>query len=68
MLRTCDILDEKNKCLREKNTDMEFPLSKDEKKLIYDMSRGTDQCIGASLYHVTISSNISCCSFLDFTK
>jgi peptide deformylase len=37
MLRTCDILDEKNKCLRNKITDMEFPLSKEEKKLIHDM-------------------------------
>ena len=37
MLRTCDILDEKNKCLREMNTDMEFPFTKDEKKLINDM-------------------------------
>lgn len=37
MLRTCDILDEKEKCLRAKNVDMEFPLSKEEKKLIHDM-------------------------------
>lgn len=37
MLRTCDILDEKNECLRGKNTDMEFPLKEEEKKLIHDM-------------------------------
>lgn len=37
MLRTCDILDEKEKCLRAKNTDVEFPLSKEDKKLIHDM-------------------------------
>lgn len=37
MLRTCDILDEKNECLRAKNTDMEFPLKDEEKKLIHDM-------------------------------
>ena len=37
MLRTCDILDEKDKRLRAKNTDMEFPLKSEEKKLIHDM-------------------------------
>lgn len=37
MLRTCDILDEKDEHLRAKNTDMEFPLSSKEKKLIHDM-------------------------------
>lgn len=37
MLRTCDILDEKNPIVRAKNTDMEFPLNKEEKKLIHDM-------------------------------
>ena len=37
MLRTRDILDEKSKHLRAKNTDMTFPLNKEEKKLIYDM-------------------------------
>ena len=37
MLKTTDILDEKDKRLRAKNVDATFPLSKDEKKLIYDM-------------------------------
>ena len=37
MLRTCDILDEKDSHIRAKNTDMEFPLSKEERKLIHDM-------------------------------
>lgn len=37
MLKTCDILDEKDKRLRAKNTDMEFPLKSEEKKLIHDM-------------------------------
>ena len=37
MLRTRDILDEKDKRLRAKNTDMKFPLKDTEKKLIQDM-------------------------------
>ena len=37
MLKTCDILDENDKHLRSENTDMEFPLSDEEKKLIHDM-------------------------------
>lgn len=37
MIKTCDILDENNPIVRAPNTDMEFPLSKDEKKLIHDM-------------------------------
>lgn len=37
MLRTCDIYDEKDKHIRAKNVDVEFPLSKEEKKLIHDM-------------------------------
>ena len=34
MLRTQDILDEKDKKLRAKNIDCTFPLSKEEKELI----------------------------------
>ena len=37
MLRTKDILDEKDKKLRAKNIDCTFPLSKEEKKLIEEM-------------------------------
>lgn len=37
MLKTKDILDEKDKKLREKNIDVTFPLSDKEKKLINDM-------------------------------
>lgn len=37
MLKTSDILDEKDKRLREKNIDVTFPLKKEEKKLIKDM-------------------------------
>lgn len=37
MIRTKDILDEKDKHLRAKNIDVEFPLDKDTKKLINDM-------------------------------
>ena len=37
MLRTSDILDEKDKHLRAKNIDVEFPLPKETKKLINDM-------------------------------
>ena len=37
MIRTSDILDEKDKHLRAKNTDVEFPLDKETKKLINDM-------------------------------
>lgn len=37
MLRTSDILDEKDMHLRAENKDVEFPLSKDTKKLINDM-------------------------------
>ena len=37
MLKTSDILDEKNKHLRAKNEDVQFPLSKETKKLIQDM-------------------------------
>ena len=37
MLKTCDILDESNKHLRAENTNMEFPLSDKEKKIIHDM-------------------------------
>lgn len=37
MLLTSDILDEKDKRLRAKNTDMEFPITEKEKKLIHDM-------------------------------
>lgn len=37
MIRTCDILDEKNKHLRAKNIDVSFPLSEEKKKLINDM-------------------------------
>ena len=32
MIKTSDILDEKNKHLRAKNIDVEFPLSKETKK------------------------------------
>ncbi|MCI6266600.1 MAG: peptide deformylase [Erysipelotrichaceae bacterium] len=37
MLKTCDILDEKDPKVRAKNIDMTFPLLKEEKKLIHDM-------------------------------
>ncbi len=37
MLKTCDILDEKNPCLRNENKEVIFPLSKEKKKLINDM-------------------------------
>ena len=37
MLKTSDILDEKDKRIRAKNVDVTFPMSKEEKKLIYDM-------------------------------
>ncbi len=37
MLKTSDILDEKDKRIRAKNTDVEFPLKEKEKKLIHDM-------------------------------
>lgn len=37
MLKTSDILDEKNKCLRAKNVEVTFPLKKETKKLINDM-------------------------------
>ena len=37
MLKTKDILDEKDPHLRAKNTEVTFPLSKEEKKLIHDM-------------------------------
>ena len=37
MLRTSDILDERNPILRNKNTDMEFPLNDDDKRIINDM-------------------------------
>jgi peptide deformylase len=37
MLLTKDILDEKDKRLRKKNVDMQFPISDEEKKLIEDM-------------------------------
>jgi len=37
MLKTSDILDEKDKHLRAKNIDVTFPLSKERKKLINDM-------------------------------
>lgn len=37
MLKTKDILDEKDPKIRAKNIDFTFPLSKEEKKLIHDM-------------------------------
>lgn len=37
MLKTSDILDEKDKRIRAKNEDVVFPLDKKEKKLIHDM-------------------------------
>ena len=37
MLKTKDILDEKDKRLREKNIEVDFPMSEDEKKMIKDM-------------------------------
>ena len=37
MLKTSDILDEKDKHLRAKNKDVTFPLSNDKKKIIDDM-------------------------------
>jgi len=37
MLRTCDILDEKDKHLRAENKEVTFPLSKERKKIINDM-------------------------------
>lgn len=37
MIRTSDILDEKDKHLRAKNQDVEFPLNEETKKLIKDM-------------------------------
>ena len=37
MLKTKDILDEKDKKLRENNIEVDFPMSEDEKKMIKDM-------------------------------
>lgn len=37
MLKTCDILDEKDKRVRAKNTDLTFPLTEEVKKMIHDM-------------------------------
>lgn len=37
MLKTSDILDEKNPIVRAKNTDVEFPLTDKEKELVHDM-------------------------------
>ena len=37
MLRTCDILDEKDKRVRAENKEVVFPLSNEKKKLIHDM-------------------------------
>ena len=37
MLKTSDILDEKDPKLRAKNEDVSFPLTKEEKKVIHDM-------------------------------
>ena len=37
MLRTCDILDEKDNRVRAENKDVIFPLSSERKKLIHDM-------------------------------
>ena len=37
MLRTCDILDEKDKRIRAKNVEVTFPLSDERKKIIKDM-------------------------------
>lgn len=37
MIKTSDILDEKDRHLRAKNTDMDFPLKYEDKKLIHDM-------------------------------
>ena len=37
MLRTSDILDEKDRHLRDENIDVEFPLKEETKKLINDM-------------------------------
>ena len=37
MLKTSDILDEKDKRLRAKNIDVTFPLKKEEKQIIHDM-------------------------------
>ena len=37
MLKTKDILDEKDKALRAKNIDVTFPLDKNEKKMIHNM-------------------------------
>ncbi len=37
MLKTCDILDEKDERIRAKNTDLTFPLTNVEKKTIHDM-------------------------------
>lgn len=37
MLKTSDILDEKDKRLRKKNVDVSFPLSKEKKEIINDM-------------------------------
>jgi len=37
MLKTSDILDEKDKRLRAKNTDFTFPLTDEDKKIIHDM-------------------------------
>ena len=37
MIKTSDILDEKDKRVRAKNVDTTFPLTKEKKKLINDM-------------------------------
>ena len=37
MLKTTDILDEKDKRIKTKNVDVTFPMTKEDKKLIYDM-------------------------------
>ena len=37
MLKTSDILDEKDPRIRKENKEVEFPISKEKKKLINDM-------------------------------
>ena len=45
MLKTTDILDEKDKRVSAKNVDVTFPMTKEDKKLIYNIKKGDNRLI-----------------------
>ena len=63
MLRTSDILDEKDKHLRAQNVDVTFPLKEETKKLINDMleqKKLDNKLIDTLFPNLSLTTGINC--------